>query len=190
VGWAGLVTLTSLLAAWTAITFLLQENLKLAIIFSVVAFLLDTLDGFLARKLGTASIFGRYFDSMVDAINYSLLAALVTEQVLLPGSLGYAIGFLILAAGILRLVLFSIEGFDEEAQKLYYIGIVTPHLTLATALIYFATELTNIPEWLIAITLGALALLQLSTIRTLKTGVLIFWIPTSIAIAVGAVVWL
>lgn len=190
VGWAGLVSLLSLFSAWTAIMFLLQSNTRLAIIFSVAAFLADTFDGFLARKLGTASVFGRNLDSMVDAINYSLLAALVTELVLLPGTLGYLIGFLILATGILRLVLFSIDGFEAEGNKLYYTGVVTPHLTLATALIYFATQLVAIPEWVIAIVLGLLAVLQLSTIRTLKTGVLLFWIPAAIAIAVGAVVWL
>lgn len=190
VGIAGSVTLLSLLAAWTAITCLLQGNTKATIIFSVIAFLLDTLDGFLARKLKTTSPFGRNLDSMVDAINYSLLAALVAERVLLPPPLGYAIGFLILATGILRLVLFSIQGFEEEGQKLYYIGVITPHLTLASVLLYFGTKIVVIPEAVTATLLAALALLQLSTIKTLKTGVLLFWIPASIAIALGALLWL
>jgi len=114
VGWAGLVTILSLLSAWTSISFILSDNPKLAIIFSVLAFLLDSLDGFVARKLGTSSVFGTYFDSMVDAINYSVLAALVTEQVLLPGIAGYLIGFLILVFGILRLVLFTVNGFEKK----------------------------------------------------------------------------
>lgn len=190
VGWAGLVTILSLLSAWTSISFILSDNPKLAIIFSVLAFLLDSLDGFVARKLGTSSVFGTYFDSMVDAINYSVLAALVTEQVLLPGIAGYLIGFLILVFGILRLVLFTVNGFAKKDDKVYYVGVVTPHLTLATALIFFLSQVAEIPAWFIATVLGILAVLQLSTIKTRKTGVLLFWIPISIAIAIGAVVWL
>lgn len=190
IGWAGAVTILSLLSAWTSITFILSDNPKLAIIFSVLAFLLDALDGFVARKLGTSSVFGIYFDSMVDAINYSVLAALVCVQVLLPGITGYLIGFLILLFGILRLVLFTVNGFAKEDDKLYYIGVITPHLTLATALIFFLSQVVVIPAWSIATVLGILALLQVSTIKTRKTGVLIFWIPVAISIAIGAVVWL
>ena len=189
-GWAGGISLLSLLSAWTAITFLLQSNARLAVIFSVLAFILDTLDGYVARKLGTASEFGRFFDSMVDAINYSVLAALVCERILLPGLVGYLIGFLILACGIIRLVLFTVNGYETEDDKLYYTGVVTPHLTLAVALIYMASKFITIDAVIIAIVLAILALAQLSTVRTRKTGVLIFWIPASLAIALGAVLWL
>jgi len=191
IGWAGAVSLLSLLAAWTAISCLLAHETRLAVVFSVSAFLLDILDGFLARKLGTDSAFGRNLDSMVDAVNYSLVAALATQLVLLPNSvLGFVVAFLILACGILRLVWFNVNGFATEGDKLYYTGVVTPHLTLAVTAIYVANHFVNLNEWIIAGILTVLALAQLSTIRTLKTGVLIFWIPASVAIAVGAWIWL
>lgn len=190
VGWAGAVTLLSLLAAWSAIAFLLDSNVRLAIVFAVVAFLLDIADGFLARKLGATSEFGRLLDSMVDAVNYSMLAALVAERVLLPGVLGFVVGFLILACGILRLVLFTMNGFEEEGNRLYYVGVITPHLTLAVALTYLVTRFVEVPDLVVAATLGAIALAQLSTLRTRKTGVLVFWIPASIATAIGALLWL
>jgi CDP-diacylglycerol--serine O-phosphatidyltransferase len=189
-GWAGAVTLLSLLSAWTSIYFVLEDNAKLAIAFSVLAFLLDTLDGFLARKLGTVSEFGRFFDSMVDAINYSLVAALVTERLLLPNIFGFLIGFLILACGILRLVLFTIKGFKEEGNRLYYTGIITPHLALAVALIFLISKMVTIPDYISALILTGLAIGQLATFKTLKTGVLIFWIPVSLALAVGSFIWL
>jgi phosphatidylserine synthase len=87
-------------------------------------------------------------------------------------------------------VLFTVNGFAKEDDKVYYVGVVTPHLTLATALIFFLSKVVLIPAWSIATVLGILALLQLSTIKTRKTGVLMFWIPVSICIAIGAVVWL
>jgi CDP-diacylglycerol--serine O-phosphatidyltransferase len=190
IGSAGTVTLMSLLSAWTSIYFILEGNAKLAIAFSVLAFLLDTLDGFLARKLGTSSEFGRYLDSMVDAISYSLLSALVTERLLIPNIFGFFIGFLILACGILRLVLFTIKGFKEEGSKLYYTGIITPHLSLAVALIFLVSKVISVPEFVSGIILVLLALGQLSTIKTLKTGVLLFWIPASMLLAIGSFIWL
>ena len=190
VGWAGAVTLTSLLASWAAIGFLLAHDAKLTVVFAVVAFLLDALDGFLARRLGTASEFGRMLDSMVDAVNYSVLSSLVTSQLLLPGTLGWIVGFVILACGILRLVLFTVGGYETDGDRLYYTGIVTPHLSLAVALVYFASRIVTIDEWVIAAILLVLAVGQLSTVRTRKTGVLVFWIPVSTLIAIGALVWL
>ena len=190
IGWAGTVTLLSLLSAWTSIYFILEGNARYAISFSVLAFLLDTFDGFLARKLGTASEFGRFFDSMVDAINYSLVAALVTERLLLPNIFGFLIGFLILACGILRLVLFTIKGFKEEGNRLYYTGIITPHLALAVALIFLVSKIVPVPDLMSALILTGLAIGQLATFKMLKTGVLIFWIPVSLALAIGSFIWL
>lgn len=190
IGWAGSVTLLSLLSAWASIYFILEANAKLAIAFSVFAFLLDTFDGFIARRLGTSSEFGRYLDSMVDAINYSLVAALVTQRLLLPNIFGFSIGFLILACGILRLVLFTIKGFMEEGRKLYYTGIVTPHLSLAVALLFLVSKVVEVPNYLSGLVLIVLALGQLSTVKTLKTGVLLFWIPASMLLAIGSFVWL
>jgi CDP-diacylglycerol--serine O-phosphatidyltransferase len=185
----------SLFASWAAIALLLGHQFKWAILMACVAFQLDSLDGFIARKLGKASEFGRQLDSMIDSINYSLFAALVTQQVLLPNALGFVAGFFILAFGILRLVLFNIDGYLEDNDVLYYRGVVTCHLSLATLLFYvlqkvWPTLQTTAGNWLVAIVLIGLSLGQLSTLRTRKTGALLFWIPVSLGIGAGAIIWL
>ncbi len=195
VGWAGVVSMFSLLASWGAIALLLAHEFKWAIVMASVAFQLDSLDGFVARKLGKASEFGRQLDSMIDAINYSLFAALVTQQILLPNALGFIAGFFILAFGILRLVLFNIDGYLEDNDVLYYRGVVTCHLSLATLLIYVLQKVwpalqSLAGNWLVTLVLIGLSLGQLSTLRTRKTGALLFWIPVSIAIGAGAIFWL
>jgi CDP-diacylglycerol--serine O-phosphatidyltransferase len=195
IGWAGLISLTSLLASWASISSLLSGNAKLAIVLASIAFQLDALDGFVARRLGKASEFGRQLDSMVDLINYSLLAALVTQQLLLPNVLGFIAAFFILAFGILRLISFNIKGYFEEGDVRYYRGIVTCHLSLATLIIFVAKKtlpIDSLPysDWVIAFILIALSIGQLSQIKTRKTGALLFWIPVSIFIGVGALIWL
>jgi CDP-diacylglycerol--serine O-phosphatidyltransferase len=174
---------------------LLSGDTKLAIVLASIAFQLDALDGFIARKLGKASEFGRQLDSMVDLINYSLLAALVTQQLLLPGVLGFVAGFFILAFGILRLISFNIKGYAAEGDRLYYRGIVTCHLSLATLVIYVAKRVLPLEsfaysDWIIAFILIALSVGQLSQIKTRKTGALLFWLPVSFVIGIGALLWL
>ncbi len=189
-GIAGLISIASLAVAWAAILMLLSNNLQLAIILAIVAFLLDCLDGFAARKLGKASEFGRQLDGMIDAFNYSLFAALLVWHVLLPGLPGAIVGFLILAIGIIRLLGFNEEGYIHHKGRLYYRGVVTCHLSLAAILFVFLQQLFAIPPFIIAVILTLLAVLQLSNIRTRKTGALLFWIPVSLFIIVGALVWL
>lgn len=190
IGWAGLISLSSLAAGWTAIFLLLNQQFKWVVVASVSAFLLDAADGIVARKLGKASDFGRQLDSMIDSINYTVVAALMTMQVLIPGIYGMLIGYLILAFGIMRLVLFNVNGYDAKGENLYYNGVVTPHLTLATGIFYTVNQGIHVPTWIIAIILVTLALGQISTIRIRKTGALAFWLPASIAIAIGAIIWL
>lgn len=194
-GWPGLVTIFSVLAAWTAILQTLSNNPKLAIVFATLAFQLDVLDGYLARKLNRTSEFGRQLDSLSDLVNYSLLAALVTSQYLLSGWLGYLVSFCILVFGILRLALFNVRGFHEEDETLYYRGIITCHLSLAALVFYLIDRLLPVRDWLywpylIALSLLVLAVLQISQIKVRKSGVLIFWIPVSIMLAVGSLLWL
>lgn len=190
IGIAGAVSILSLLAAWAAICLLLAGQLQFAVVAAVVAFLLDSFDGFLARKLGKASEFGRQLDGMIDAFNYSLFAALLVQQILLPGVLGFITGFFILAFGILRLVGFNTNGYLKRGKKLYYEGVVTCHLSLSAIIFVFLDQFLTIPSWVVAGILIILSILQLSTIRTPKTGALLFWIPVAILIAIGSFIWL
>lgn len=195
IGWAGLTSFLSLGAAWSALVFILQHNFKFAVVFACAAFLLDATDGFLARKLGTVSEFGRQLDSMIDSINYSLFAAVFICQVLLPGTLGLVAGYTVLAFGILRLVLFNINGFYAEGDTKYYTGVVTPHLSLASLILYSVSKFTDWFNWagsdvFIFALLIVLAVAQISTLKVRKTGALAFWIPATVAIGVCGFIWL
>lgn len=195
IGWAGAISFISLLASWSALAFLLGHSFKLATVFACAAFLLDAADGIVARKLGKASEFGRQLDSMIDAINYSLFAGIFVSQVLIPGTLGFIAGYTILTFGILRLVLFNIGGFHAQGSTLYYTGVVTPHLSLASLIIYSLQHLTTWlnwsgVNWLIFGVLMGMAVGQISTVKVRKTGALAFWIPATVVIGVFGFIWL
>lgn len=190
IGLAGVVSLMSLGAIWSAIVSLMSNRLKLALILCILAFLLDTLDGYVARKLNKASDFGRQLDGMIDAFNYSLFAALLTWHIILPNVLGAIVGYIILATGIIRLVGFNIEGYIRKDNILYYRGVVTCYISLLAASFVVLGRFIKINDYILAVILTVAAILQLSDIKTRKTNVLIFWIPATIIIGIGILLWL
>lgn len=189
IGPAGAVSLLSLAAAWAAIALAVHGSRRFSVLLALLAFLLDMLDGYVARRTGRASEFGRLLDSMIDLVNYSLYSAVLVAFHLAPGWLGWALGFVIVATGALRLVRFSVTGFEDEQTK-YYRGVVTPHLSLATMILLFAAQWAALPGWVVAVVLLVLSLLQLSDIKVPKTGWQWFWAGLVIPLGVAAVLWL
>lgn len=190
IGLPGMISAVALLAAWAAILLLLNDSLKASVLCAIAAFFLDSLDGHVARKMNKTSEVGRQLDSMVDLVAYSVYAALVTSRVLLPGLEGAIVGYIIVLFGILRLIRFNADGYIEQSSKRYYRGIVVCHLSLAVIMFVLFSSFVDIPSYIITITLVTLSLLQLSHIKTRKTGMLPFWFGVAILLGFGAAIWL
>lgn len=99
---------------------------KGAAFFIILAALADSLDGRLARALGSTSYLGTELDSLCDAISFCLAPSLLLYSWF---RLEYVVSFLNLAflafyicAGIYRLAKFNIEGCLHEA---YFSGLPT-----------------------------------------------------------------
>ena len=82
------------------------------------------------------------------------------------------------------------RAYYQHKGKLYYRGVVTCHLSLAAIMCVFISQFVALSPWVYAAVLCTLAVLQLSSVRTRKTGALAFWIPVSILLVVGAWAWL
>lgn len=190
IGVPGIISAAALLAAWIAIALLLNDNLKISVLFAIGAFFLDSLDGYVARRMNKASDVGRQLDSMVDLIAYSVYAALLCYHVLLPGIEGVIAGYAIVLFGILRLIRFNTDGYISKASTHYYRGVVTCHLSLAAISFLLLSTSIDIPSYVITITMVALSVLQLSDIKTRKTGMLPFWFTVAVLLGIGAIAWL
>lgn len=189
-GAPGIISSMGLLFAWLAIVLLLQGAIRLSVACAIIAFILDSFDGYVARRTNTVSELGRQFDSMADFLSYSVYAALICQQLLLPNWGGVVVGYLIVLFGLLRLIRFNDEGYHESDSKKYYRGVVVCHISLVTVGFLLASTQVAIPDYVIIITLSILSVLQLSGIKTRKTGVLPFWYAVAAALMVGAVMWL
>jgi CDP-diacylglycerol--serine O-phosphatidyltransferase len=106
------VTLASLTCGVLALVMAGEGELWYAGALILVGYLLDALDGILARRLGVASDFGIQLDSIVDIVVFGAAAAvLVTQHLRLEGLRGWPVWIptlLFVMAGAFRLARFNL----------------------------------------------------------------------------------
>jgi phosphatidylserine synthase len=162
--YANLATLANALLGIGAILYVLAGNKLWAMLLIAAAIGFDGLDGILSRRSRLPpSSFGRYADSVADAITFGLAPAFLiavhssntalwapweTLAVLLAGAY--------FAAAIGRLVYFTFRGF----QRSYFLGVPTPQAALAliVALLFHDTpafQTVQPPAVLIGVTIIA-----------------------------------
>jgi CDP-diacylglycerol---serine O-phosphatidyltransferase len=106
------ITLLALLTVWLAIVFLLQGQFYLSFALVLLAFIVDFADGWLARKLGISSDFGRLLDGQVDVFIYLVYPALAFYLFFGLQDIGSIIViFIFLASGVFRLARFNVLGY-------------------------------------------------------------------------------
>jgi CDP-diacylglycerol--serine O-phosphatidyltransferase len=133
-----------------------------------VAIILDMLDGRIARMTGTTSAFGLEFDSLADVVSFGVApAVLAFAWGLQPlGRIGWAAGFLFVAAAAVRLARFNIQSGVQD--KRYFVGMPSPPAAGVPAATVFAFPSGLTGPWEAAAVLAMVivpALLMVSTIR-------------------------
>lgn len=165
------LSFAALLTAWAAILLLLRGFFYLSFSLALVALVLDAFDGMLARRLGLESEFGRQLDSHVDVFIYLLYPALAFYLPLgLRGVFPVIAISVFLAAGVFRLVRFTLQGFAStgdggraySGMPVYY-----NHLLLLALL---ALKLYNVPyfDLMAGVALLAAAGLMVSGVKVPK----------------------
>ena len=122
-----LFTLGNMFCGYICIVYAMRGDYESAAPFVGFAFLLDALDGRIARLTGSESAFGVEFDSLADVISFGLAPAiLVYAWGLSPlGRLGLAAGFLYVSAAAMRLARFNIQT-GTGLDKRYFVGMPSP----------------------------------------------------------------
>ncbi len=92
-----------------------------------IAYLLDALDGRIARMTGTDSEFGLQLDSLADVISFGIAPAVLSYAWGLSslGRLGWAAGFIFVACAAMRLARFNVLS-ASGSDKRYYVGMPSP----------------------------------------------------------------
>src|SRR6185436_12552354 len=107
-----LLTMGNMFCGYACIVYSTRGEFETAAPFIGFAFVLDMLDGRIARMTGAESAFGLQFDSLADVVSFGVAPAILSlNWGLQPlGRLGWAVGFMFVAAAAMRLARFNIQG--------------------------------------------------------------------------------
>ncbi|MDT8861456.1 CDP-diacylglycerol--serine O-phosphatidyltransferase [Alkalihalobacillus sp. MEB130] len=107
---ANALTLLNLGLGAFAIMFILQNELRLGLLFITIAALTDRLDGAAARRFNSTSEFGKQLDSLSDIISFGVAPAFLLYQAILFsfGLPGMFVTIFFIACGAIRLARFNV----------------------------------------------------------------------------------
>jgi CDP-diacylglycerol--serine O-phosphatidyltransferase len=135
-------TLGNLFFGFWSIIQAFNGNFRQAGWFIVFAAILDSLDGRVARRMGTGSRFGAELDSLVDVISFGMAPALLIYflEFSTAGRFGWIVCFLFVVAAALRLARFNVLSHGKPTPG-WFTGLPSPAAgaTLAT---YYAFSQT------------------------------------------------
>lgn len=135
-------TLGNLFFGFWSIIQAFNGNFRQAGWFIVFAAILDSLDGRVARRMGTGSRFGAELDSLVDVISFGMAPALLIYflEFSTAGRFGWIVCFLFVVAVALRLARFNVLSHGKPTPG-WFTGLPSPAAgaTLAT---YYAFSQT------------------------------------------------
>jgi len=152
----GIFTVANLLCGYYAVLATLEgaptdlDNAARAI---GIAILFDSLDGRVARAMGTDSEFGKQFDSLADVVSFGIapaflayvwgvraMAAFESPQALHLVQLGWLIGFFFVVCCAWRLARFNIQGMAPGGSR-FFVGMPTPAAAgMIAAVVHFVVN--------------------------------------------------
>lgn len=143
-----LFTVGNLLCGFSSILHAsIGEKFRLAALLIVIAGILDGLDGRLARMTGTASAFGKEFDSLADVVSFGVAPAfLIWRWTFDPTDrIGWLVAFLYVVCTAMRLARFNIRSAD--GSKKYFAGLPTPMAAGLLACFVYTFPLAPNENW-------------------------------------------
>jgi CDP-diacylglycerol--serine O-phosphatidyltransferase len=134
-----LFTMGNMFCGYACVVYAMRGEYETAAPFIGFAFVLDMLDGRIARLTGGESEFGLQFDSLADVVSFGIAPAILSfAWGLAPlGRLGWAAAFLFLACAAMRLARFNIQGM-AGADKRYFVGMPSPAAAAVPAATVYA----------------------------------------------------
>ena len=133
-----LLTMGNMFCGYACVVYAMRGEYEVAAPYIGFAVILDMLDGRIARMTGTTSAFGVEFDSLADVISFGVAPAILSFAWGLSslGRLGWAAGFLFVAAAAMRLARFNIQ--TGGGDKRYFVGLPSPAAAAIPAATVFA----------------------------------------------------
>ena len=124
------LTIAGVCLGISSIKFSLDLNFKLAVIFILLASILDALDGRIARLIKGTTEFGKELDSLTDFVSFGIAPVFTIYFWSLNqyGKIGWAITLIFSVCCVLRLARFNLTtyGKNQEWKQNYFEGVPSP----------------------------------------------------------------
>jgi CDP-diacylglycerol---serine O-phosphatidyltransferase len=164
-----LFTVGNMFCGYACIVYAMRGEFEMAAPFIGIAFILDSLDGRIARMTNTTSAFGVELDSLADVISFGLAPALLTFAWGLSelGKVGWAAGFVYVSAAAMRLARFNIQS-AAQLDKRFWVGMPSPAAAgvLASTVYAWPYPLSGYQQGIGALAVVLIpAVLMVSTVR-------------------------
>ena len=125
-----ILTLVGVCLGISSIKFSLDLNFKMAVIFIILAAILDALDGRIARLIKGTTDFGKELDSLTDFVSFGIAPVLILYfwELNNYGKLGWAIALIYSVCCVLRLARFNLTKIDnqQEWKHNFFEGVPSP----------------------------------------------------------------
>ena len=125
-----ILTLGGVCLGISSIKFSLDGNYSLAVIFILLAAILDTLDGRIARLIKGTSDFGKELDSLTDFVSFGIAPVFILYfwELNNYGKLGWAITLIYSVCCVLRLARFNLTKTEirQPWKNNYFEGVPSP----------------------------------------------------------------
>jgi CDP-diacylglycerol--serine O-phosphatidyltransferase len=204
-----LFTIGNIFCGCFSIISVLKGNFDTAALAIGVGYVLDGLDGRIARLTNTASEFGMELDSLADVVTFGVAPAILAfswglgsfkgdsgDMVKHVTQFGWFATFAFVLCGALRLARFNIQSKkpQDTSSKRYFVGLPIPAAAgMIAAIVHFGKQpilqVGSALEWYFLITL--VAFLEISTIRyySFKEFDMKKPRPRWLFVAIGALIW-
>ena len=125
-------TIVAVCSGLSAVRFAISGDWNLVVVYVVIAAVLDTLDGIVARMLKGASTFGAELDSLADVINFGVVPSVTLYIYTFQewGKPGWIVCLFYTVCSMLRLARFNTMTIKQVRQepwmKRFFIGVPAP----------------------------------------------------------------
>ena len=142
-----ILTLAGVCLGISSIKFSIDGNFNLAVIFIMIAAILDALDGRIARLIKGTSEFGKELDSLTDFVSFGIAPVFILYfwELNNYGKLGWAITLMYSVCCVVRLARFNLTKIEETQgwKNNFFEGVPSPAggLLILMPLIYELTGL-------------------------------------------------
>lgn len=138
-------TIGNIFCGFYAIIASFKGDFHIAAVLIGIAFVLDSLDGRIARLTRSTSAFGRQFDSLADIISFGVAPSLLVFSWAFSnlGRVGWLTSLIFIICGAMRLARFNIQKSPVDTR--YFVGLPIPATAffLATMVFYYPNRIDN-----------------------------------------------